>query len=570
MQISISHRRLRTTILFFFFLFALCLGRLGYIQFFKSRYLSTIANQQHNLFIELEPLRGVIYDRSLKPQAFNLPCDSLYASARNIKDKETAIRKLKEILGLDYGYLKDRLYRDKAFVWIARKLPFEQVEKIKKLKLDGIGFIRESKRCYPNGNLAVHEIGLVGLDNTGLEGLEMFYNSYLKGTSGWAQVLRDARQNQLLWKDMLMPKNGQEIVLTIDEFIQFVTERELDMAYRKFRAKGASVIVMDPKTGEILAMANRPTYDPNSPQNANIDARRNRAVADMFEPGSVFKIVAASAALEEGKFKESDRFFCENGSYKVANHILHDHQPHGWLTFSHVIAESSNIGTTKIAQSLGADIIYKYADAFGFGKSTGIYMPGEIQGVLKAPKFWSKTSIGAIPIGHEVGVTALQLACAISVIANGGVLMKPFIVKSIRYDDGEVIDEYDPKEVRRVISPATARRMKDILVLATEEGTGKLARVSDFKVAGKTGTAQKIEPNGTYSHSKYIASFIGFAPADDPLIAVVVTVDEPRPYYFGGVVAAPVFKRIAQDVVNYLKLQRDGHETFSITEKNRQ
>ncbi|HAH21105.1 MAG: hypothetical protein A2Y00_00415 [Omnitrophica WOR_2 bacterium GWF2_43_52] len=570
MHISISHRRLRATILFFFLLFTLCLSRLAYIQFFKSRYLSAIANQQHNLLIELEPLRGAFYDRNLKPQAFNLPCDSLYASARNIKDKETTIKKIKEIVGLDYAYLKSRLYRDKAFVWIARKLPFDQVEKIKKLKLDGIGFVRESRRCYPNKSLAVHEIGFVGIDNTGLEGLEMFYDSYLKGTSGWAQVLRDARQNQLLWKDMLMPKNGQEIVLTIDEFIQFVTERELDIAYRKFRAKGASVIVMDPKTGEILAMANRPTYDPNSPQNANLDARRNRAVADMFEPGSVFKIVTASAALEEGTFKESDRFFCENGSYKVANHILHDHQPHGWLTFSHVIAESSNIGTTKIAQGLGADIIYKYAAAFGFGKSTGIYMPGEISGVLKAPKTWSKTSIGAVPIGHEVGVTALQLACAISVIANGGVLMKPFIVKSIRYDSGEVIDEYKPQEVRRVISPATARRMKDILVLATEEGTGKLARVSDFKVAGKTGTAQKIEPNGTYSHSKYIASFIGFAPADDPLIAVVVTLDEPRPYYFGGVVAAPVFKRISQDVVNYLKLQRDGHETFSITEKNRQ
>lgn len=556
MQISISHRRLRATILFFFLLFALSLSRLLYIQLFKSRYLSTIASQQHNLFVELEPLRGGLYDRNLKPQALNLPCDSVYASPRQIKDKETVIRKLKEIVRLEYGYLKNRLYRNKAFVWIARKISPEQVDAIKKLKIEGIGLVRESKRCYPNNNLAAHAIGFVGLDNVGLEGVELRYDAYLKGVSGWAQVLRDARQNQLLWKSMILPKNGQKIVLTIDEFIQFVTERELDLAYRKFHAKGASAIVMDPKTGEILAMANRPTYDPNFPQNAGLDTRRNRALCDMFEPGSVFKIVTASAALEEGIFNEADRFFCENGSYKVANHILHDHQPHGWLTFSHVIAESSNIGTTKIAQRLGADIIYKYASAFGFGKNLGIAMPGEIPGVLKEPKYWSKTSIGAVPIGHEVGVTALQLACAVSVIANGGVLMKPFIVKSISYEDGQVIGEYKPQEIRRVISPDTARRMKDILVLVTEEGTGKLSRVSDFKVAGKTGTAQKIEPNGAYSHSKYIASFIGFAPADDPLIAIVVIVDEPRPYYFGGVVAAPVFKRISRDVVNYLKLQK--------------
>ncbi len=569
MQICISHRRLRTTILFFLLLFLLCFIRLLYIQFFKSRYLSTIANQQHNLYVELEPLRGTIYDRHLRPQAVNFPYDSLYASPRQIKDKDALIKELREILGLEYGFLKDRLFRNKAFVWVARKISPEQVDKIKKLKVQGLGFVRESKRCYPNKHLASQEIGFVGLDNAGLEGLELYYDEYLRGVNGWAYVLRDARQNQLLWKDMILPKDGNEIILTIDEFIQFVTERELDAAYRKFHAKGASAIVMNPRTGEILALANRPTYDPNFPQKAELDSRRNRALCDMFEPGSVFKIVTASAALEEGRFKESDRFFCENGSYKVANHILHDHQPHGWLTFSEVIAESSNIGTTKIAQGLGADIIYHYASAFGFGKKTGIAMPGEISGVLKETKFWSKTSIGAVPIGQEVGVTALQLASAISVIANGGVLMKPYLLKSIRYSNGEVASGFKPESVRQVISPLTAKRVKDILVLVTEEGTGKLARVADFKVAGKTGTAQKIEPNGLYSHSKYVASFIGFAPADDPLIAMVIIIDEPHPYYFGGVVAAPAFKKIAQDVVKYLKLQEDTYAAHEITEKIR-
>jgi len=568
-HIGISHRRFRAVIFIFLFFFVLCILRLLYIQLFKSSYLSHIASQQHNLYIELEPLRGAIYDRNLKPLAVNLPSDSLYASSRQFKNKEKVILQLVDALGLDYSYLKGRIYRNKAFVWLVRKLSWEQAEKIRQLKIEGLGFIRESKRSYPNKNLAAQTIGFAGLDNVGLEGLELYYNEYLKGTSGWTVMLRDAKQNKLLSQNLLLPKDGSELILTIDEFIQFVAERELERVYKIFKAKGASVIILNPKTGEILAMANRPTYDPNHPQVSNVDFRRNRALCDMFEPGSVFKIVAASAALEEGRFNESDRFFCENGSYRVANHILHDHHAHGWLTFAQVFSESSNIGTTKIAQGLGPDIIYRYAASFGFGRQSGLDMPGEISGVLKEPKDWSKTTIGAVPIGHEVGVTALQLACAISSIANDGILMRPSIVKAIQDTQGEIIKEYKPEEVRRVISSKTAKRIKDILVLATEEGTGKLARVSDFKVAGKTGTAQKIEPDGSYSHSRYIASFIGFAPAEQPLVAVVVTVDEPRPYYFGGVVAAPVFKRIVQDVVKYLKLQRNNDAISEIAKKTR-
>ncbi|OGX32064.1 MAG: hypothetical protein A3G37_01605 [Omnitrophica WOR_2 bacterium RIFCSPLOWO2_12_FULL_46_30] len=569
MHTGISHRRFRAVIFIFLFLFVLCVLRLLYIQLFRSSYLSDVASQQHNLYIELEPLRGAIYDRNLKPLAVNLPADSLYASNRQFKNKEKAILQLVEALGLDYNYLKGRLYRNKAFVWIARKLSWEQAEKIRQLKIEGLGFIRESKRSYPDKNLASQTIGFAGLDNVGLEGLELQYDEYLKGTSGWTVVLRDAKQNKLLSQNLLLPRDGSELILTIDEFIQFIAERELERVYKTFKARGASVIILNPKTGELLALANRPTYDANHPQVSSADFRRNRALCDMFEPGSVFKIVTASAALEEGRFNESDRFFCENGSYRVANHILHDHHAHGWLSFSQVFSESSNIGTTKIAQSLGPDIIYRYSASFGFGRESGLDMPGEIPGVLKEPKTWSKTSIGAVPIGHEVGVTALQLACAISAIANDGILMRPSIVKAIRDTRGQIIKEYKPEEVRRVISSKTAKRIRDILVLATEEGTGKLARVSDFKVAGKTGTAQKIEPDGSYSHSKYIASFIGFAPADQPLVAVVVTVDEPRPYYFGGVVAAPVFKRIVQDVVKYLKLERNNDAISEIAKKTR-
>jgi cell division protein FtsI (penicillin-binding protein 3) len=356
------------------------------------------------------------------------------------------------------------------------------------------------------------------------------------------------------------------VVLTLDEVIQFIAERELDKAYKSYHAKSAIIIVMDPHTGAILALANRPTFDLNGHKKAERDQIRNRSICDLFEPGSVFKIVTASAALQEQKVAEADRFFCENGTYRVANHILHDHQPHGWLTFREVIEQSSNIGTTKVAQILGPDIIYQYVRNFGFGSKTGIDLPGEIAGMIKQPRFWSKTSIGAVPIGQEVGVTALQLASAISVIANGGQLMKPYIVKEIRDKYGETIRQVQPVIVRNAISVDTAARVKKILTTAVENGTGKLAKIQGFTAAGKTGTAQKLEANGAYSHNKFVASFIGFAPAEDPVIAIAVVVDEPHPYYFGGVVAAPVFKNVATDVLRYLKMKQSVNKVMALNE----
>ena len=366
--------------------------------------------------------------------------------------------------------------------------------------------------------------------------------------------MRDARQKKLdIWEKMVLPKDGLELVLNIDEVIQYIAERELDKAYRKYNAKGASIVVMDPHTGRILAMASRPTYDLDNHAKANKDVMRNRAICDLFEPGSVFKIVTASAALEEKKVSEEDTFFCGNGVYQVGGRILHDHVPHGTLTFRQVIEESSNIGTVKVAQILGADTVYRYIKAFGFGKKLGIDISGEISGMIKEPRYWSKTSISAVPIGQEVGVTALQLASAISVIANGGQLMKPYIVDSIRDKQGEVIKQNNPVLIRKVISVDTAARIRKILTGVVEEGTGRLAKVAGYSAAGKTGTAQKLEPNGAYSHNKFVASFIGFAPAEDPLLAIVVTVDEPHPVYFGGVVAAPVFQAVAGDVIRYIK-----------------
>jgi cell division protein FtsI (penicillin-binding protein 3) len=567
--ISNYRRRCEAVFLFFLVFLIFCIARLLYIQFFRSSYLSGIANKQHNLFVELEPVRGTIFDSRLKPQAVNIPVDSLYASPNEIqaKEKEAIIKKLSGILSVDIAYLRDRLYREKSFIWLVRKITPEKAEAIKKLNIRGLGFIKESKRFYPNSYLASHIIGFAGLDNTGLEGLEVYYDKYLKGEQGWAVFLRDARQKKLdIWEKMVLPKDGYSLVLTLDEVIQYIAERELDKAYKTYHAKGASIVVMDPHTGAILALASRPTYDLNERSDADKDRMRNRAICDLFEPGSVFKIVTLSAALEEKKVTEEDKFFCENGSYRVVSHILHDHQPHGWLTFRQVIEQSSNIGTTKVAQILGPDIISRYVRLFGFGSKLAIDLPGEIPGVAKDPRQWSKISIAAIPIGQEVGVTALQLACAISVIANGGQLMKPFIVQGIRDKHGETIKKFSPVMIRKVISVDTAARAKNVLVGAVEEGTGKLAKIPGITAAGKTGTAQKLEPNGTYSHSKFVASFIGFAPAEDPIVAIAVTVDEPRPYYFGGVVAAPVFKNVAGDVIKYLKTTQTPDEVVALNE----
>jgi cell division protein FtsI (penicillin-binding protein 3) len=565
------HRRINAVFLFFLIFLLLCIARLFFIQFFRSNYLKGIADKQHKLFVELEPRRGTIYDSRLKPQAVNISADSLYAQPLAIpdKDKEKIIRKLPPILNVDYAYLKDRLYRKKSFIWLARKISPGQAEAIKKLDIKGFGFIRETKRCYPNGYLASHVIGFAGLDNKGLEGIELCYDKYLKGESGFAFFLRDARQERLdLYEKMVLPKDGYDVILTIDEVIQYIAERELDNIYKTYHAKGASIVVIDPHTGAILALANRPTFDPNEHAKINKEQLRNRSICDLFEPGSVFKIVTASAALEERKVVEEDRFFCENGAYRVSTHILHDHRPHGWLTFREVIEQSSNIGTTKVAQILGPDVLYRYIRLFGFGKKLGIDLPGEISGMTKEPRLWSKVSIGAVPIGQEVGVTALQLATAVSVIANGGQLMKPYIVKEIRDRQGETINAFSPLLIRKVISLDTAARMKKILTGVVENGTGKLAKVATFTAAGKTGTGQKLEPNGAYSHNKFVASFIGFAPAEDPLIAIAVVVDEPHPYYFGGVVAAPAFKNVVSDTLKYLKTSSSGKEVMAFYETN--
>jgi len=562
----------RRIIFSFILLLFILLARLIFIQCFHSRYLAGLGAKQHNLFVELEPKRGTIFDARLRPLALNIPTDSLYAVPPDINDKEVFIRQLSSFLDIDTRSVRDKVSQKKQFVWLFRKLDKEKSGKIKEAKVRGVGFIRESKRCYPNHYLASQVIGFAGLDNIGLEGIELNYDRFLKGSSGLSLILRDARQRGiLLEKEILPAKDGYNIVLNIDSVIQFIVERALDKMCSQYRPRAATVIVMEPATGKILALANRPTFDINDFKESNLETRRNRAITDMFEPGSVFKIVTASCALQENKVKEEDKFFCENGTYRVANHILHDHTPHGILTFREVIEQSSNIGTTKVAQILGPPLLYNYIRLFGFGSKLGIDLPGEIPGVAKPPSSWSKVSIGAIPIGQEIGITALQLASSISVIANQGRLMRPYMVNSIIDNQNVAIKEFKSHLIRQAISESTATRLKDILVGVVENGTGRLAKIPGVKIAGKTGTGQKLEPDGSYSHSKFFASFIGFFPADEPMVSMAVVVDEPRPVYYGGVVAAPVFKEIAADVLKYLgarprqefALTNSGKDLFS-------
>lgn len=549
--------RLVLLLLIFSFLLTLISVRLVYIQVFLHRKSLELANNQHCLTIELQPRRGAILDSKLHELAVSLKVDSVYAVARDVEDKEKTAKILAPILNKDKGFLYERLCRDKLFVWLARKISKEQAKTIKGLNLKGIQLIDETKRFYPNGSLASQAIGFSGIDNIGLEGVEKYYDRYLRGKKGYKSIIRDAKARELYAFEIgfIPPVDGNSLILTIDEVIQHLTEKALKKACQQHQAKAGLAIVMSPSNGDILALAVEPSYDLNAFSKVDSDARRNRAVCDVYEPGSVFKVVTASACLDEGVVSLGDNFFCENGAWYVVGHTLHDHRGHGNLTFREVIVQSSNIGTVKAAMRLGEESLYRYIKAYGFGSLTGIDMPGEISGIVRPLNQWSKYSITAIPMGQEVAITPMQLVSCISVIANGGLLVKPRLVSKIIDYKGETIREFKPVIKRRVISEETAGKLKGILRGVVEEGTGKRAGLQDYQAAGKTGTSQKVEPSGRYSHSRFVASFAGFAPVDNPAISICVMIDEPHPAYFGGTVSAPVFREIAEATLRYLEVE---------------
>lgn len=549
--------RIRKVLSSLLVLFLLLAVRLFFVQLGAAKPLSKFASDQYKTFVNLLPKRGVIYDRNLRELAVSINLSSVFLDPLLVEDKKSAVREFSRVLKTDEERLMEQLNEKKRFVWLTRKVQPDMEKKIRRLGIEGIGFIKEPQRVYPNGTLASHVIGFVGVDDDGLEGIELLFDKFLKGTIGWRYTIRDAKNREVPGYEYreIPPADGNDIVLTIDSVVQAIAERELERAFDKYKAKGGTIIIMDPYTGEILALANRPTYDPNNIKEYSLESRRNRAICDFFEPGSSFKIVTASAVLEEDIVSIDDEFFCENGEFKWTNHTYHDHTPHGWLTYNDVIKYSSNIGTMKSAIKLGDRRLYRYIKRFGFGKKTGIDLPGEVEGITTQPKDWSKLSLCSISMGQELTVTALQLACAISSLANGGYYVKPRIVDRIQDKSGHVIERFESKRLQRIVSEKTAEEVRGILRTVVEGGTGRHAEVPGYFPAGKTGTAQKVESDGTYSHRRFTASFIGFLPYDNPEFVVVVVMDEPRPYYYGGTVCAPVFKKVTGELMRYYKIK---------------
>ncbi|HQB11725.1 MAG: Stage V sporulation protein D [Candidatus Omnitrophica bacterium ADurb.Bin292] len=534
-----------------FILFGLIIYQVVQLTYFHQPSLLELAHRQHYVTVDIPPMRGPITDRINREFVTNLKVPSIYAIPRilDLEGRENLTEKLATILKLDKSFVRQRLERDKSFVWLKRRATFEEAEQVQKLNSPAIGMIEEYKRFFPQGSTLANVLGFSNVDNEGLEGIELSMDHFLRGKPGKRITKRDAKGREIRAFEitMLPVVHGSTVVLTIDQHLQYLTEKALETAYTKWKAKAAWAVVMDPKTGELLAIANRPTFDPNEYDRSSTDVRRNRAITDMYEPGSVFKIVAASGALNEGVVTPDSTFFCENGKWNYGVKTLRDVHAYGTLTMEQVIIKSSNIGTVKMALKMKRDQLQDYIRGFGFGALTGVDMKGEAPGYTRPPSQWSKTSPYNIPMGQEVMVTSLQMATAMSVIANGGYLVKPYIVSKVQDPAGVILFENKPTVRRIVIKPETAATMRRILTKAVEEGTGSKAKIPGIAVGGKTGTAQKVLPNGKgYSHSHFMSSFIGFAPGDNPKYVMSVVLDEAHPMYYGGTVAAPVFKEVME------------------------
>ncbi|MBF0216526.1 MAG: penicillin-binding protein [Candidatus Omnitrophica bacterium] len=549
--------RARSYIVFLLFAFAYLVlsGRLFFLQVMNFEKYSTMALEQHNKIIKIDPVRGAIYDRFMEPLAVNLDTISIYADPRMVDDPASTSDALADKLGLDRDVIFKRLSSGKGFVWIKRKIDHQEIDEAKKIKLKGVFFVTESKRIYPNDTFASHMIGYSGIDNNGLEGLELIYDQKLKGAPGYRHFMRDARLKPVLFDDKasMRAENGENLVLTVDSVVQYIVEEEILKMVEKFNCSSATIAVMEPSTGKMLALANYPNCDLNKYPESPSENRKNISVASVYEPGSAFKIVTASAAIDTDIVKPTDVFNCENGNYNICGRILHDVHPYGNMQYSEVIAKSSNIGTVKSAIKVGPKILFEYIKKFGFGEVTGIDLPGEIPGLVRAPSVWSKSDITTVPIGQGIAVTSMQLLAATAVIANGGMLVKPYIVEKITTMDGEVVEEFAPEIKRRVLKESTALVIKDFLEKVVLEGTGKTASSKIVSICGKTGTAQRVNPAGGYYSDRYQSTFVGFAPKDDPSICMVVTAEDAHPLHYGGTVAGPTFKNITEKIVQYLE-----------------
>jgi cell division protein FtsI (penicillin-binding protein 3) len=526
------------------------------IQIFKAKGLAKKAEYDYSKYITVKGERGQIFDRNMNKLATSIDAISITACPSKIKNPGAVAKTLSKILGINRKKLQKTLASQRMFARVARTISPDQAKQIRQLNLAGIYFENASKRFYPNRNLSAQVIGFTGAENSGLEGLEFKYNSVLEGSSLKIKFKKDGNGRILdLDKKKRAELKGNSIVLTLDKKIQFLSEQILKKTVKDHQAKSGIALVMRPQTGELLSIAHFPQFNPNNFKGYNRTLFRNRAVTDAFEPGSAMKVFTAAAALEKG-FAPKSIFFCENGTYKIGTFTIHDTHPHEWLSMNQIIKFSSNIGAAKIGKNIGNKALHNYLIAFGFGNKTQIECPGETSGTLLPYQKWSKIDAGAISFGQGVSVSAIQLISGISAIANNGWLMKPMLIKKIISNNGKDLKLYHPEKIKRVISSKSASQIKRMMRFVVEkEGTGRKAAMDGYTVCGKTGTAQKALENGRgYSKNNYTSVFTGFAPEDNPELAILVAIDEPRKQYYGGDVAAPAFKTIMAESFNYLNI----------------
>jgi cell division protein FtsI (penicillin-binding protein 3) len=542
---------------------ALIIGRLFSLQVTGHQRLSARAAEQLTEQIQFLPKRGIISDRAGRRLAVDVEVDSVYGVPSQVADKRAVANRLAAATGKDAAKYARELEKKRPFVWLERRVSPAVSSTVTAMGWKGVGFIKENRRFYPQREFGAQILGVAGMDNQGLSGLELNYDRDL-----WREAVVVMAEQDAFGRDIMVSgpplealRGGDELRLTLDEVIQFIAQEELGRGVESAGAAGGSIVVLDPRSGEVLAMANVPFFNPNEPAACTQEALRNRTIGDALEPGSIMKTFLLSAALEEHAVTRETTFNCENGAMPFQGGTLHDVHPYGVLSVNDIIGKSSNIGSTKIAMRVGADKYHGYLKAFGFGDKTGIDLPGEAVGMLRPVSRWSGRSIASIAIGQEISVTPLQVATALAAAVNGGTLWRPRVAREIVSPEGELVKSFEPQKVRQVISAETSRQVVETLVHVVEAGTGKAAAVEGYTVGGKTGTAQKYDQQlKAYSAHKYLASFVGVAPARDPRLVVVVMIDEPQGAIYGGSVAAPIFQKVVQRTLRYLNVPSETRE----------
>ena len=563
-----KRRKLRICIvgLFFVFFFSVIGIKAIYLQAFCP-WLNDRALEEREKSLIFRGKRGTIYDANGREMAVtSADVESITAHPRHIKDPRATAQALSRALQIDAKTLNVKLESGKSFIWVKRQVGPRKSRTVKDLRLKGVGFISEHSRFYPSGTLAAQVLGFTGVDDRGLEGIEFYYDNWLKGSDHKLTVLKDGFDRKFDTEENTdMSYSGKNLILTIDKTIQFITESALEEAVTDFSAKSGMAVVMEPDSGAVLALAHAPVFNPNSFGKFDRDLWRNKAVTDPFEPGSTMKIFSAAGAIEFGGCTPDTIFFCENGAYQIGEDVVHDSRPYGWMSLGKIIKYSSNIGSVKVSEMIGPQLLYKTLRDFGFGEKTRIDCPGETAGTLSFYRRWSKIDAGTISFGQGISVSAIQLITATSAIANGGMLMKPYIVQAITNSNGQPVESFGPRKIRRVVSAETAEAVRQMMKSVVEKGgTGEKAALKGYSACGKTGTAQKIDGKGQYAKGKYVASFIGFAPAEKTRVVILAVLDEPQKNHYGGTAATPVFRKIAYETLNYMNVP-PRHEKKKLT-----